>query len=120
MVSNHKIQDYEQVVEKIVFDEDELKKLKIAIREFSIGNIDAKHLKQLLIKCRGRIVNDFSQFLTFCIDRKKNDLISGEKNKVIDIQVNQNEIQLQQKLNERNELLELVARRVKDLLVKSN
>ena len=81
MTNSQKSQDYEQVVEKIVFDEAELEELKTAIRDFSNGKIDIKQLKQLLLQCRGRIVKDISTFLSFCIDRTKNENVNSKNNK---------------------------------------
>ena len=116
IANNQNIQDYEQVLEKIVFDEEELEQLKISIREFSRGKIDAKHLKQLLLRCRDRIVNDVSQFLTFCIDRiKQEDLTSKFNKECKDDFPIQNNIQIQQELFEKNELLKIVADRVNNL-----
>ncbi|MHA2287694.1 MAG: hypothetical protein ACXABG_02785 [Promethearchaeota archaeon] len=116
MTNSQNTQDFEQVVEKIVFDEDELETLKTAIREFSNGKMNAKHLKQLLLQCRGRIVNDVSQFLSFCIDRKKNEDLSSEDDKSAkDKLINQTYIHLQQELSEKNELLKTVAKKVNSL-----
>ena len=62
MTQRQKLQDFEQVVEKIVFDEQELKELKITIRNLIEGEIESKYLKQKLLQCRGRIVKDISNF----------------------------------------------------------
>ena len=121
MVSSQKSQDYEQVVEKIVFDADELEELKITIRNFTEGKIQAKQLKQKLIQNRGRMVKDFSNFLSFCVDRIRNDDKSSEVPKVaINNQSNQTNIRLQQDLIERNELLKVVANKVNQIVSTKN
>jgi len=106
-------EDFKQVVEKIVFDEEELEELKITIRNFTEGKIQAKELKQKLIQNRGRMVKDFSNFLSFCLDRIRNDDKASEVPKIaMSNQSNQIKIQLQQDLIERNELLKDVANKV--------
>ena len=117
MANSQKSQGYEQVVEKIVFDEEELEELKIAIKDFSNGKMNAKLLKQMLLRCRGRIVNDVSHFLSFCIDRIKNEDLTSNINKPAkDGELNLNVIQLKQDLSEKNELLKVVAHKVNNLV----
>ena len=113
--------DFEQVVEKIVFDEEELEELKITIRNFTEGKIQAKELKQKLIQNRGRMVKDFSNFLSFCVDRIRNDDKASEVPKVtINNQSNQTNIRLQQELIKRNELLKDVANKVNQIVSTKN
>lgn len=100
-----------------MFDEEELEELKITIRNFVEGKIQAKQLKQKLIQSRSRMVKDISNFLSFCIDRIRNDdLTSDDKKDAIEIQPNQNEIKLKQELSEKNELLKVVANRVNQIV----
>ncbi len=117
MTISQRGQDFEQVVEKIVFDEEELEQLKIAIKKISEGKMQAKQLKQKLLQSRGRIVNDISQFLSFCIERIKNeDLIFKDENPPKNNQLNQNNMQLQQEISEKNEILKVVANRVSNIV----
>ena len=117
MAKSRESEGFEQVVEKIVFDEDELEELKIAIRHFTEGKIQAKQLKQKLLQSRGRMVEDISNFLSFCINRIRNDDQASEnKNKAIKNQSNQTNIQLQQDLIERNELLKVVSDKVNHIV----
>jgi exonuclease VII small subunit len=119
MVSSQKSEDFEQVVEKIVFDEEELDELKIIIRKFTEGKIHAKQLKQKLLQSRGRMVKDISNFLSFCVDRIKSDDQIAEVPKItINNQSNQTSIQLQQDLIERNELLTVIAKKVNHIVEK--
>jgi hypothetical protein len=63
------------------------------------------------------MVKDISHFLNFCIDRIKIELInSKDKTLAKEIQSNQSDIQLQQDLFEKNELLKVVANRVNNLV----
>ena len=119
MAKSQESEDFKQVVEKIVFDEEELEELKITIRNFTEGKVQAKELKQKLIQNRGRMVKDFSNFLSFCVDRIRNDDKASEVPKVaINNQSNQTNIRLQQELIKRNELLKDVANKVNRIVSK--
>ncbi|MBA7577428.1 hypothetical protein ES708_19281 [subsurface metagenome] len=120
MAKAQKVKEFEGVIEKIVFDEGELEELKKDFRNFSKGIITARQLKQNLLRCRGRMVKDISKFLNFCLDRPRDSdqaLVDGDLNNS-----NQSGIesdQLRQELAERNELLEVVAKRINDLASKA-
>lgn len=117
MGTSLKSQNYEQVVEKIVFDEEELEELKIIIRNFTEGKIEAKQLKQKLLLCRGRMVKDISNFLSFCIDRIKREVVATEDEKPAKMDLsNQSDMQLQKDLFEKNELLKVVANKVSNIV----
>ena len=121
MTKSQESGDFEQVVEKIVFDEEELEELKIMIRNFTEGKIQAKELKQKLIQNRGRMVKDFSNFLSFCVDRIRNDDKASEVPKIVmSNQSNQTNIRLQQELIKRNELLKDVANKVNQIVSTKN
>ena len=113
MTKTQEVEDFEQVIEKIVFDESELDEIKITIRNVSKGTITPKQLKQNLLNYRGRMVKDISNFLSFCINRIRSDDKASEVLKnTIKNQSNQTNIRLQQDLSERNELLKVVATKV--------
>jgi len=113
MTKTQEVEDFEQVIEKIVFDERELDEIKIAIRNFSNGTITPKQLKQNLLSYRGRMVKDISNFLSFCVDRIRSDDKASEVQKnTVKNQTNQTNTRLQQDLIERNELLKVVANKV--------
>ncbi|NVM43824.1 MAG: hypothetical protein HWN79_02815 [Candidatus Lokiarchaeota archaeon] len=117
METSQKSQNYEQVVEKIVFDEEELEQLKIIIKNFTEGKIEAKQLKQNLLLCRGRIVKDISNFLSFCIDRIKREEITSEDEKSAkEDNFNKIDSQIQQDLLNKNELLRVVANKVSNIV----
>lgn len=120
MVKSQESEDYAQVIEKIVFDEEELEELKITIRNFTEGKIQAKELKQKLIQNRGRIVRDVSNFLSFCIERVQNNSRTHSQQEIIDS--NQTEIidnKLQKELTDSNELLEIVAEKINELVLET-
>ncbi len=63
------------------------------------------------------MVKDISNFLSFCVDRIRSDDKASEVPKiVIKNQFNQTNMQLQQDLIERNELLKVVAKKVNHLV----
>lgn len=119
MVNSHESEGFKQVVEKIVFDEEELEELKIAIRKFTEEKIQAKQLKQKLLQSRGRIVEDISNFLSFCIDRVRD----SKQTPVNRISKNSNQVdlandQLRKEIAEKNKFLEVVAKRINNLALK--
>ena len=113
------VEDFEQVIERIVFDEGELDELKIAIRNFSKGIITPKLLKQNLLRYRGRIVKDISNFLSFCVDRARDSGQAPIRRKFTGLnQSNLANKQLRQEIAERNELLEVLAKKINALVLK--
>jgi len=113
VVKSRESEGFEQVVEKIVFDEEELEELKIAIRHFTEGKIQAKQLKQKLLQSRGRMVKEISSFLDFCIDRVRHSSQNQDPRKNSDTnQFRLENNQLQKEITEKNELLETVAKKI--------
>ena len=107
----------EQLVEKIIFNKGELEQLKIAIKNFSLGKINSKELKQLLLQCRGRMVEEVTDFVLFNQGRSKKS--QAEKNQEQQpISPTKVESQLRKEIEEKNELLEIVAKRVNRLVSK--
>ena len=115
MVKSKKNKDFEQVVEKIVFDEEELEELKNVIKKFAKGTIQTKELKQKLLQSRGRIVRDISNFLNFCVDRIRNDQFSDDQ-KILEDQSSHINTKLQQDIDDREELLKVVADKVNQIV----
>lgn len=116
MVKSQKLANLEQVVEKIIFNEDELEKLKIAIKNFTEGKTSAKELKQLLLQCRGRMMEDITDFTFLFTERRIKDQLQTEKNIQQPSLPNEVESQLREEIKEKNELLEVVAKRVNKLI----
>ena len=120
MAAAHKFEEFEGVIEKIVFDESELGELKIVIRNFSKGTITPKQLKQNLLQYRERIVKDISNFLIYCLERPRNkDQTTVNGNITISNQPDLTNARLRQEVAERNELLEVVAKRISALILKT-
>jgi len=120
MTKTQEVDDFEQVIEKVVFDESELDEIKIAIKNFSKGTITPKQLKQKILLCRARIVRDVSNFLSFCIERVQNNSRTHGHQEIIDS--NQTEFivnKLQKELTDRNELLEIVAEKINELVLET-
>ena len=107
MLKSQKSEGFEKVLEEKVFDKAELEELKIAVENFNKGIITAKELKQNLLQCRGRIVKDISNFLVYCLNRDNSNQsgLEGE--------------QLRRELLDRNELLEVVAKKINALALKA-
>jgi hypothetical protein len=120
MTTAQKAGDFEQVIERIVFDEEELAELKIAVRNFSKGEITPKQLKQSLLQYRGRMVKDVSNYLTYYLNRAQD----KDQAPVFwkPTEANQSDSandQLRQELAEKNALLEVVAKRIGALALKT-
>ena len=78
MTESQALTNFAQIVKKIVFDENELEKLKIAIKNFTQGKTGAKELKQLLLECRGRMVAYVTDYIFFIAKK-----LTTEKDKEI-------------------------------------
>ncbi|MHA1473404.1 MAG: hypothetical protein ACTSQW_09960 [Promethearchaeota archaeon] len=117
MTESQTLTNFAQIVEKIVFDENELEKLKIAIKNFTQGKTGAKELKQLLLECRGRMVEDVTDYIFFIAKK-----LTNEKDKEIPQIPSPSKIEseLREEIKQKKELLELVARRVNNLVSKIN
>jgi len=107
MTKSQEIEDFEQVLERIIFDEDELTELKSIVGEFAKGKVQPRQLKKEILLYRSRILEDLKEFVQFYINSKKQE----KELKTVDFKLSQD-------LEERNELLEIVANRVNQLVVK--
>ena len=107
MAKSQEIEDFEQVLEKIIFDEDELKDLKSVVGEFAKGKVQPRQLKREILICRTRMLDDLKEFVLFYINSKKQ-----EK------ELETMDFKLRQELEEKNELLEILANRVNRLVAK--
>lgn len=97
----------EEMLEKIVFDKDNLVMLKTAINKVNTGEISLKELRQQIIELRARLLDGLIKFLPFYLKQATTKKSLGEfsQNKT-------NTSQIQQELHERNELLEKVGSRI--------
>ena len=107
MAKSQEPEDFEQVLEKIIFDEDELSELKNIVGEFTKGKVQPIQLKKKILLCRSRMLEDLKEFVLFYINSKKRE----KELETVDFE-------LSQELEERNEFLEIVANRVNQLVAK--
>ena len=118
MTEIHDLRHIEQLLEKIIFNENELERLKIAIKNFSEGKTSARELKLLMLRCRGRILEDITAYIFFIEKAQiKNKMISENNQNQPDLSIAV-ESQLREEISEKNELLETVAQRINRLVYK--
>jgi len=120
MTEIHDLRHIEQLLEKIIFNENELERLKIAIKNSTEGKTSARELKQLILQCRGRILEDITAFIFFIKKAQIKNKVNLENNRNQPILSTNVESQLREEINEKNELLETVAQRVNSLVYKLN
>ena len=120
MAKSQDLEDFGQIIEKIIFEENELEELKIAIKNFTEGKTSAKELKHFLLQCRGRMTEDITYFTSLFVEQKTQDLLKTVINKDQLPSPTKLESQLREEIKEKNDLLEIVAKRVNKLVSKLN
>ncbi len=115
MAKSQSVEYYEKLVEPIIFNETELETLKIAIKNFTEGKTNAKDLKVLLLQCRGRMVEDMAELAFMIAQRSQAEIVTRQPASPTEV-----ESQLRKEIEEKNELLETVAKRVNNLVNKLN
>ena len=120
MENSQELADFERVIEKIIFDNNELGTLKIAIKNFTEGKTSAKELKSLLLQCRGRMVEEITAFAFFIVDTQIEEQIQTKNHQIRPIMPSKVKSDLIKEIKEKNELLETVAKRVHLLVSKLN
>ena len=118
MEMSQELSNFEQVVEKIIFNEDELEELKIAISKFTEGKISGKELKHLLLQCRGRMVEEITDFGFFFAEKRTKKLMQTLKKTQQTSSLTKVESQLREEILEKNKLLGTVAERINGLVLK--
>ncbi|MHA1372923.1 MAG: hypothetical protein ACTSVI_06995 [Promethearchaeota archaeon] len=98
------------LVEKVIFSGDNLNLLKLKITQLSRDKITPKEMKQLILNQRATMLNEILELFPFFIKRREESDNSRTASSDINIS------DLEQKLGEREELLELVARRIQGLV----
>ncbi len=99
------------LVEKVIFDQDNLNSLKTKIKQLSRDEITQKEMKQLILNQRAIMLDDILELFPFYINKLQENEQSRTKSS------NSNSIsELEEKLGEREELLELLARRIQGLV----
>jgi len=120
MAKSQDLEDFGQIIEQIIFEKNELEELKIAIKNFTEGKTSAKELKHLLLQCRGRMTEDITYFTSLFVEQKTQDLLKTVINKDQLPSPTKVESQLREEIKEKNDLLEIVAKRVNKLVFKFN
>ena len=118
MEKSQELANFEHVVEKIIFNDDELEELKIAIRNFTEGKISGKELKHLLLQCRGRMVEEITDFGFFFAEKRSKKLMQILRNTQQTSLPTKVESQLREEILEKNKLLETVADRINGFVLK--
>jgi len=118
MSESQELKHIEELIEKIIFDENELERLKIAIKNSTEGKTSARELKQLMLQCRGRILEDIAAFIFFIKKAQIKNKVNLENNHNQPILSTDVESQLREEISEKNELLEIVAQRINRLVYK--
>ena len=118
MTEIHDLRHIEQLLEKIIFNENELERLKIAIKNSTEGKTSARELKQLILQCRGRMLEDIAAFIFFIKKAQIINKINSENNRNQPILSLDVESQLREEISEKKELLETVAQRINRLVCK--
>jgi len=116
MEKSQELANFEHVVEKIIFNNDELEELKIAIKNFTEGKTSGKELKHLLLQCRGRMVEEITDFGFFFAEKRTKKLMQTLRDTQQSSSPINVESQLKEEIIEKNELLETVAHRVNQLI----
>lgn len=98
------------LVEKVIFDQDSLNLLKIKITQLSRDEISPKEMKQLILNQRAMMLDEILELFPYFI--KNLQVNDNSRTQSSDI----NKSELEQKLGEREELLELVAKRIQGLV----
>jgi len=98
------------LVEKVLFDQDNLNLLKIKITQLSQNEISQKKMKQLILNQRAIMLDEILELFPFFIKKIQED--GNSRTNLSDI----NNSELEKKLREREELLVLVARRIEGLV----
>lgn len=100
------------LIEKIVFNETEFLTLKEAILRLAEGKSSSKEVRELIIKNRIRILEDIVEFFPFYMKHLFKD------NSVNTEEMGGDNNELVSRLKERDNLLELVGRRVNEIISK--
>jgi len=113
MSKSQEDKDFKRLIERIVFDEGELNELKIAISNFNKGIITPKQLKQNLLPCRSLMVEEVTKILIYSLNWAQiSAQTSVESNFTNSNQLSLANDQLRQEIAERNELLEVIVKKL--------
>ena len=98
------------LVEKVIFEQDNLNLLKLKINQLSRDEITPKEMKQIILNQRAMMLEEILELFPFFIKNLHQEDNSRTKSN------DNNTSVLEQKLGEREELLEIVAHRIQSLV----
>lgn len=110
---NSKDSNLYEMLEKILFNEEDLNKLKVAIENLSTGQISPKNFRTQLVENRVKILEKLLQFFPFYLKQESIDKSLKEFTGTDD-----EKVQLSKELKERDDLLEEVGLRVNHIFEK--
>lgn len=97
----------EEMLEKIVFDKDNLNNLKSALNKIRNGELSVSELGKIIVELRSRILERLIEFIPFHLKQAQTYNVLTEFT-----EDHSNTSQLEHELEERNQLLETVGRRI--------
>jgi len=99
------------LVEKVIFDQDNLNSLKTKITQLSRDEISPKEMKQLILNQRAVMLDEILELFPFFIKKlQENENSTAKSSNSYMLS------ELEQKFREREELLELIAKRIQGLV----
>jgi len=99
------------LLEKIIFNETEFAILKESIINLSSGKITSKDLREIILKNRIRILEDIVDFFPFYVNHFSDKNLFDNRNK----KIKENK-ELEENIKEREEFLELVGKKINNIL----
>jgi len=98
-----------EMLEKLIFEENDLKRLKISIDNVVSGHMTTKQLREQIIESRSKIIERLLEYIPFYIRQW---LIGNSINEFSDVNGRDSNSELEEKLDEKNKFLEEVGIRI--------
>lgn len=98
-----------EMLEKLIFEENDLKRLKISIDNVVSGYMTTKQLREQIIESRGKIIERLLEYIPFYIKQWS---IGNSINEFSDVNGRDSNSELEEKLDEKNKFLEEVGIRI--------
>ena len=108
-ISRIPIKDLNEMLEKLVFEEGDLKRLKVSIEHAVTGQITTKKLREQIIESRSNLIEQLLEFIPFYI---KQWVIGHSIKEFTNSPVLDSKSELEERLNEKNKFLEEVGIRI--------
>ncbi len=104
-----------EMLEKLVFEEEDLKRLKDSIDHVVTGHMTTKQLREQIIESRSKIIERLLEYIPFYI---KQWAIDSSLNEFTNTQGTDSNSELVEKLNEKDKFLEEVGIRINKIYKK--